>query len=58
MKWLPTLVFGVWIVFSHATAESAMQEAKHVVVDIIAINGQEFTVKDNNSTLSACRSWV
>jgi len=48
MKWLPTLVFGVWTVFSHATAESAMQEAKHVVVDIIAMNGQEFTVKDEN----------
>jgi hypothetical protein len=25
-----------------------MQEAKHFVVDIIAINGDEFTVKDEN----------
>ena len=48
MKWLPSLVFGVWMLFSHATAESAMQEAKHFVVDIIAINGDEFTVKDEN----------
>ena len=48
MKWLPTLVFGVWTLFSLASAESAMQEAKHFVVDIIAINGDEFTVKDEN----------
>jgi hypothetical protein len=32
--------------FSHSTAEGAMQEAKHFVVDIISINGEEFIVKD------------
>jgi hypothetical protein len=48
MIWLPGLVFGVWTLFSHSTAESAMQEAKHFVVDIIAINGEEFVVKDEN----------
>jgi len=48
MMWLPTLIFGVWTLFSHSTAESAMQEAKHFVVDIISINGEEFVVKDEN----------
>jgi predicted RNA-binding protein (virulence factor B family) len=33
---------------AHSTAESAMQEAKHFVVDIISINGEEFAVKDEN----------
>ena len=46
MKWLPILVFGVWMLCSHTTADSAMQEPKHFVVDIIAINGEEYTVKD------------
>jgi hypothetical protein len=48
MIWLPSLVFGVWTLFSHSPAEAAMQEAKHFVVDIIAINGEEFLVKDEN----------
>ena len=48
MMWLPGLVLGVWTLFSHSTAESAMQEAKHFVVDIISINGEEFVVKDEN----------
>jgi hypothetical protein len=48
MMWLPTLIFGVWTVFAHSTAESAMQEAKHFVVDIISINGEEFVVIDEN----------
>jgi hypothetical protein len=48
MLWLPSLIFGVWTLFSHSTAESAMQEAKHFVVDIISINGEEFIVKDEN----------
>ena len=48
MIWLPSLVFGVWTLFTHSTAESAMQEAKHFVVDIISINGEEFVVKDEN----------
>ena len=46
--WLPSLILGVWTLFSHSTAESAMQEAKHFVVDIISINGEEFVVKDEN----------
>ena len=46
MMWLPSLIFGVWTLFSHSTAESAMQEAKHFVVDIVSINGEEFVVKD------------
>ena len=46
--WLPSLILGVWTVFSHSTADSAMQEAKHFVVDIISINGEEFVVKDEN----------
>ena len=46
--WLPGLVLGVWTLFSQSTAESAMQEAKHFVVDIISINGEEFVVKDEN----------
>lgn len=46
--WLPGLILGVWTLFSHSTAESAMQEAKHFVVDIISINGEEFVVKDEN----------
>jgi predicted RNA-binding protein (virulence factor B family) len=45
---LPSLVLGVWTLLSHSTAESAMQEAKHFVVDIISINGDEFVVKDEN----------
>ncbi len=48
MIWLPTLVLGIWTLFSHSPAESAMQEAKHFVVDIISINGEEFVVKDEN----------
>jgi hypothetical protein len=48
MLWLPSLIFGVWTLFSHSTAESGMQEAKHFVVDIISINGEEFVVKDEN----------
>jgi len=46
--WLPSLIFGVWTVFSHSAADSAMQEAKHFVVDIVSINGEEFVVKDEN----------
>jgi hypothetical protein len=46
MLWLPGLIFCTWILFPHSTAESAMQEAKHFVVDIISINGEEFVVKD------------
>jgi hypothetical protein len=34
--------------FSHSVAEGAMQEAKHFVVDIISINGEEFVVKDES----------
>lgn len=48
MIWLPGLVFGVWTLLFHSTAESAMQEAKHFVVDIISIKGEEFVVKDEN----------
>jgi hypothetical protein len=48
MLWVPSLIFGVWTLFSHSTADSAMQEAKHFVVDIISINGEEFIVKDEN----------
>ena len=48
MMWLPGLILGVWTVFAHSTAESAMQEAKHFVVDIVSINGEEFVVKDEN----------
>jgi len=48
MKLLPSLVLGVWTLLSHSAAESAMQEAKHFVVDIISINGDEFVVKDEN----------
>ena len=44
--WLPGLILGVWMLVAHSTAESAMQEAKHFVVDIISINGEEFAVKD------------
>jgi hypothetical protein len=46
--WLPSLVLGIWTLFSHSTAEGALQEAKHFVVDIISINGEEFLVKDEN----------
>ncbi|HTL61697.1 MAG TPA: hypothetical protein VL261_08640 [Nitrospira sp.] len=46
MMWLPSLILGVWTMFSHSTAEGAMQEAKHFVVDIVSINGEEFVVKD------------
>ena len=48
MRLLPSLVLGVWTLLSHSAAESAMQEAKHFVVDIISINGEEFIVKDEN----------
>jgi hypothetical protein len=48
MLWVPSLIFGVWTLFSHSTADSAMQEAKHFVVDIISINGEEFIVKDES----------
>ena len=48
MIWLPSLVLGVWTLFSQSPAESAMQEAKHFVVDIISINGEEFVVRDEN----------
>ena len=48
MMWLPTVVLGVWTLFFHSTADAAMQEAKHFVVDIISINGEEFVVKDEN----------
>ena len=49
MMWIPGLILGVWTLFSHSTAEGAMQqEAKHFVVDIISINGEEFVVKDEN----------
>jgi hypothetical protein len=46
--WLPSLVLGIWTLFSHSTAEGALQEAKHFVVDIISMNGEEFLVKDEN----------
>lgn len=45
---LPSLVLGIWTLFSQSMAESAMQEAKHFVVDIVSINGDEFIVKDEN----------
>ena len=45
---LPSLLLGVWTLFSQSTAEAAMQEAKHFVVDIVSINGDEFVVKDEN----------
>ena len=48
MIWLPGLILGVWTLLSQSTAESAMQEAKHFVVDIIAINGEEYVVKDED----------
>lgn len=48
MIWLPSLVLGVWTLLSHSTADSAMQEAKHFVVDIVSINGEEYVVKDEN----------
>jgi predicted RNA-binding protein (virulence factor B family) len=48
MKLLPSIVLGVWTLLSHSVAESAVQEAKHFVVDIISINGEEFVVKDEN----------
>src|SRR5688572_28208475 len=48
MMLLPSLLLGVWTLFSQSTAEGAMQEAKHFVVDIISINGEEFVVKDEN----------
>ena len=47
-RWLPGLILGVWMLVAHSTAESAMQEAKHFVVDIISINGEEFTIKDES----------
>jgi predicted RNA-binding protein (virulence factor B family) len=47
-RWLPGLILGVWMLVAHSTAESAMQEAKHFVVDIISINGEEFAVKDES----------
>jgi hypothetical protein len=46
--WLPALILGVWTLLAPSTAESAMQEAKHFVVDIISINGEEFLVKDES----------
>jgi hypothetical protein len=48
MMWLPGLILGVWTLLAHSTAESGMQEAKHFVVDIISINGEEYVVKDEN----------
>ena len=48
MKLLTSLVLGVCTLLSHSAAESAMQEAKHFVVDIVSINGEEFVVKDEN----------
>src|SRR5689334_23373237 len=48
MMWLPSLVLGVWTLLSHSTADGAMPEAKHFVVDIVSINGEEFVVKDEN----------
>jgi hypothetical protein len=48
MMWVPGLIFGIWTLFSHSTADGAVQEAKHFVVDIISINGEEFIVKDEN----------
>jgi|SRR5687767_10378821 hypothetical protein len=48
MMLLPSLLLGVWTLFSQSTAEGAMQEAKHFVVDIISINGDEYVVKDEN----------
>ena len=48
MIWLPSLVLGVWTLLCHSTADSAMQEAKHFVVDIVSINGEEYVVKDEN----------
>jgi hypothetical protein len=48
MMWLLSLVLGVCALFSQSTADAAMQEAKHFVVDIISINGEEFVVKDEN----------
>ena len=45
---LSSLVFGVWTLLSHSSVEAGMQEAKHFVVDIVSINGEEFVVKDEN----------
>jgi hypothetical protein len=47
MLLLPSL-FLLGVVFADSSAESAFQEAKHVVVDIISINGEEFLVKEEN----------
>ena len=48
MVLLSSLVFGVWTLLSHSSVEAAMQEAKHFVVDVVSINGEEFVVKDEN----------
>ena len=47
MLWLPSLIL-LGMLFAHSTADSAMQEAKHFVVDIVSINDEEFVVKDEN----------
>jgi hypothetical protein len=49
MMLLPSLFLGVWTLFSVSLVEAAMQqEAKHFVVDIVSINGDEFVVKDES----------
>lgn len=46
MKWfLPTII--VWSALGAAVvAQAGPKEAKHFIVDVIAINGEEFVVKD------------
>ena len=46
--WLYGLILGVLTLLAHSSAESAMQEARHFVVDIISINGEEYVVKDES----------
>lgn len=45
---LLTLLLAVLLLLDLPIAQSAVQETKHFVVDIVSINGEEFVVKDEN----------
>ena len=45
---LLTFLLTVSLLLNLPIAQSAVQETKHFVVDIVSINGEEFVVKDEN----------
>jgi len=49
MKWLLAGVV-LWTALGMPVAQAGPKEAKHLVLDVVAINGEDFVVKDDAGT--------